>query len=217
MPATDRARLKKGSTDPRQQPAENLSGKPGSRISALWNRIDVAALRYLHNLNLSPRLEKALIVFVRIGDGWIWIGIAAWLYAMMPWRDFRSAVAECLLAIGISLLLYWPIKLMTRRIRPYDTHAWVTRKVPPLDKYSFPSGHTMNNLAVGLTLASHLPVLYVPAIGIPLFLGLLRIVFGVHFLTDIAAGAALGVASHFAALAMMPSLSALPFLSFLSP
>lgn len=217
MPATDRVPFKKVSADPGQQPAESPSIHPDSGISALWGRIDVAALRYLHSLNLSPRLEKALIAFVRIGDGWVWIGIAAWLYAIMPWRDFQSVVAQCLLAIGISLLLYWPIKLMTRRIRPYDTHAWVTRKVPPLDKYSFPSGHTMNNLAVGLTLASHLPVLYVPAIGIPLFLGLLRIVFGVHFLTDIAAGAVLGVASHFAALALMPSLSSLPLLSFLSP
>jgi undecaprenyl-diphosphatase len=173
----------------------------------LWQRIDLAVLRYLHGLRIPAILHWPLIVFVRIGDGWIWVGIAAWLYAILPWLAFRRTVVECLLAVGISLVLYWPIKLLTRRARPYAAHDWVTRKVPPLDKYSFPSGHTMNNLAVSLTLASQMPALYVPAIGIPLILGLLRIVFGVHFLTDIGAGALLGLISHFAAKATMAGFS----------
>lgn len=167
--------------------------------SQFWLRLDMKALRYLHGLKIPPALNRALIFFVRIGDGWLWAGIAAGLGWALSWPSFKHVVVQCLVALAMSLLLYWPLKLWTKRIRPYNAFNWVTRKVPPLDKYSFPSGHTMNNLAVSLTLASLMPIWYGPAIGIPLVLGLLRVIFGVHFLTDILAGAALGALSFLGA------------------
>ncbi len=178
-------------------------------MKSLWSWLqaaDIKALHFLHGLRIPLPLHFPLVVFVRIGDGWMWIAITAWLYHVMAWPSFRLVVVECLLAVGLSLLAYWPIKLLVRRRRPYDAHGGVTRKVPPLDKYSFPSGHTMNNLAVALTLASQLPALYAPAIGIPLALGVLRVVFGVHFLSDILGGAVLGAMSHLAAKYFMPYL-----------
>jgi undecaprenyl-diphosphatase len=167
-----------------------------------WQQLDLKALQYLHGLKIPRTLNWFLIVFVRIGDGWLWAGIAAWLWVALSWGAFKETVLQCLLAVGISLLFYWPLKLWAKRVRPYNALNWVTRKVPPLDKYSFPSGHTMNNLAVSLTLASLMPSFYAPAIGIPLVLGVLRVVFGVHFLTDILAGAALGTLSHVGAKAL---------------
>lgn len=166
---------------------------------AFWQAMDIKALQYLHGLKIPPSMNWILIAFVRIGDGWLWAGIAAWLWVACTWEVFKLTVLQCVLAIGISLVLYWPLKLWTKRARPYNTLHWVTRKVPPLDKYSFPSGHTMNNLAVSLTLASLMPSFYAPAIILPLILGVLRVVFGVHFLTDILAGAVLGTLSHFGA------------------
>jgi undecaprenyl-diphosphatase len=169
---------------------------------AFWQALDIKALQYLHGLKIPPSVHWFLIAFVRIGDGWLWAGIAAWLWFACTWEVFKSTVLQCVMAIFISLVLYWPLKLWTKRARPYNALNWVTRKVPPLDKYSFPSGHTMNNLAVSLTLASLMPVFYAPAIGIPLILGVLRVVFGVHFLTDILAGAVLGTLSHLGAKAI---------------
>jgi undecaprenyl-diphosphatase len=77
--------------------------------------------------------------------------------------------------------------------------------VPPLDKYSFPSGHTMNNLAVALTLALYFPRITAPALLLPVILGMLRVLFGVHYLSDIIGGSLLGVCAFWLARAIFPT------------
>ena len=168
--------------------------------------VDLAFLRYIATLSLPKAVSLPLVFLVRIGDGWIWFLIAFYLWTAMPFAQLRSAVFHCLFALAISLALYWPIKLLVRRSRPHESGLGVTPTVPPLDKYSFPSGHTMNNLAVALTVAIYLPHLFLPALLLPIFLGVLRILFGVHFLSDITGGTVLGVASYFLAKAFFPFL-----------
>jgi undecaprenyl-diphosphatase len=171
---------------------------PGARAS-LASRIaawDVALMRRMTSLNLHKAVSAPLILFVRIGDGWIWCLILFYVYRALPRPLLLPAVAHCMIAIAISLAFYWPIKLMVRRPRPFVLDPEVTAKVPPLDKYSFPSGHTMNNLAVALTLSVYMPGILPVALGLPLLLGALRMLFGVHFFSDIAGGAFLGMLSY---------------------
>lgn len=157
---------------------------------------DLALLRALASLTLPPPAALPLLVLVRLGDGWIWVAVAVSLYWALPLALLKTAVAHCLVAIAFSLALYWPVKLLARRTRPHDGGHGVTARVPPLDKYSFPSGHTMNNLAVALTLAQYVPHTTALAVGLPLLLGTLRVYFGVHYLSDIWAGAALGAVAY---------------------
>ena len=177
---------------------------PSAPISrgGLWGGIDAldkGIIRWLNKVPLPSWLALPLILLVRIGDGWIWGMLAVYLWFALPPERFKVVVLHCCVAIAISLLLYWPIKLLVRRARPHNADLGVTAKVPPLDKFSFPSGHTMNNLAVSLTLALYLPRLFAPALAIPLLLGALRVVFGVHFLSDIVGGAFLGTLGFFLA------------------
>lgn len=167
---------------------------------------DMAMLRWLAALVIPAALNRFLIVFVRIGDGWIWLVVLASILWALPMPAVKTVVAHCLTAFAVSLLFYWPVKLLVRRSRPHELGLGVTAKVPPLDRYSFPSGHTMNNLAVALTLSLYVPSILPFALGLPLLLGVLRILYGVHFLSDITAGAVLGVASF--------ALGRLLFLSF---
>ncbi len=153
---------------------------------------DMALLRALADLALPRAATLPLLVLVRLGDGWIWAAVAVSLYWALPLALLKTAVAHCLVAIAMSLALYWPIKLLVRRTRPHDSGHGVTAKVPPLDKFSFPSGHTMNNLAVALTLSQYVSHTTALAVGLPLVLGALRVYFGVHYLSDIWGGAALG-------------------------
>ena len=153
----------------------------------------------LHALEVHPFLNRLLRLFVRIDDGWAWPIVAAILYCLLPWAHFKSIVGQALLAVAISLPIYWGFKYLFRRNRPYIALDGISARVPPLDKYSFPSGHTMNNLAVAMTLALNLPHLWPLALAIPLALGFLRILFGVHFLTDIVGGALFGALSALSA------------------
>lgn len=188
---------------PPETAAEAASGI--SAFAARVNALDLAFYRRLAGLHLPTPLLKGLIFLVRVGDGWIWGLIAAALWYALPFPEVKRVVLHCALAIGISLSIYLPVKFLGRRRRPYDNGWDVTPLVPPLDKYSFPSGHTMNNLAVALTLASHLHALLIPALLVPLLLGTLRVRFGVHYLSDILGGGLLGGAAFFLARALFPA------------
>ena len=160
----------------------------------------------LQGVMLPGGLNRLLLLFVRVGDGWGWAVVAGVLFVFLPWLRFKFILEQTFLAVAICLPLYWGIKFAFKRARPYVSLPGMLPRVPPLDKYSFPSGHTMNNLAVAMTLALNLPHLWPPALAIPLTLGLLRILYGVHFLSDIAAGALLGAFSSLSAHWLFPRL-----------
>lgn len=185
---------------------EKATGAQGAGRGFLGRIVawDLALLRYIAGLSLPRSLNLSLILLVRIGDGYVWALIAAAVWWAMPLAQVKVVVAHCLVAIAISLALYWPVKLLVRRSRPHESGHGVTAKVPPLDKFSFPSGHTMNNLAVALTLSLYVPHVFFLALCLPLILGALRVLFGVHYLSDITGGALLGILSFVLARYLFP-------------
>lgn len=195
-------------SDSRPEPV--LPAQADRASSATWlERIvafDIAFIKTLSAWTLPKAISLPLILLVRVGDGWIWFLIAFYLWRTLPMLQLQSAVFHCLLTLAISLALYWPIKLIVRRVRPHNTDLGLTPLVPPLDKYSFPSGHTMNNLAVALTLSTYAPHLFIPALILPISMGMLRILFGVHFFSDITGGAILGTVCYFLSEALFPLL-----------
>jgi undecaprenyl-diphosphatase len=187
-------------TEPETRAATSAFAAVTGRVTAM----DMAFFRLLAAVNLPKSVTYSLVLLVRSGDGWIWALVASALWFFLPFPEMERVVLHCVLAIGISLAIYFPVKFIGRRLRPYEKGLEVKPLVPPLDKYSFPSGHTMNNLAVALTLASHFPALSLPAIAIPILLGALRVLFGVHYLSDIIGGGALGALAFALAKAFFP-------------
>ncbi len=186
-------------TEPSPRIASTLAAFTG-RVTAL----DMAFFRLLAAVNLPKSVAYSLILLVRSGDGWIWALIACALWLILPFAELERVVLHCILAFAVSLAIYFPVKLLGRRLRPYENGLPIKPLVPPLDKYSFPSGHTMNNLAVALTLAAHFPGLFLPAIALPVLLGALRVLFGVHYLSDIIGGSVLGAFAFALAKAFFP-------------
>ena len=172
--------------------------KNHTKIGRTLNQIqcfDCYFLSWLADRHLPSFWFKSLRFFVRIGDGWLWLPVALFILVIRPYHDFYSIALQCLIALAVSMAFYWPLKLGIRRSRPCDRMPGVTAQVPPLDTFSFPSGHTMHNLAVGLTVAHFFPSAFWPLAFIPFAFGFFRIYFGVHFLTDVLAGGFLGICS----------------------
>jgi undecaprenyl-diphosphatase len=64
--------------------------------------------------------------------------------------------------------------------------------MPPLDRYSFPSGHTLHAVSFTWQAVAHFPQLAWILIPLALLIALSRVVLGLHYPTDVIAGAAVG-------------------------
>jgi undecaprenyl-diphosphatase len=140
-------------------------------------------------------MDKFLRFYTRMGDGYVWVLVIAYIYFFYG-RTTLFGIIECVIpAILLSLAFYWLVKLSVRRKRPFDLLKEVSADVPPLDKYSFPSGHTMNNLAVGFTVFAELPSIGWIMLLMPITWGVLRVYYGVHWFSDVIGGICLGFLS----------------------
>ena len=161
------------------------------KIAEFDNRVSV----YWTNHHFSKGTEKFLKFYVRLGDGYIW----ALFIAFLIWKEGRDGFLpilwQALVALAVSLVLYEGAKLSTKRPRPFAANPQIKAEVPPLDKYSFPSGHTMNNLAVASAVFYIVPQYGWVMLLLPLTWGLLRVYYGVHWLTDVLCGFFLGILS----------------------
>ena len=101
-------------------------------------------------------------------------------------------MAAAALAAGFGIALFLRVKKATGRKRPcaFEPHCWATL-LPP-DQFSFPSGHTITAFAVAVSLSLFYPALAVGLLFCALSVAASRILLGMHFLSDVLAGAAIG-------------------------
>jgi len=163
-------------------------------------------LKYLESLDLrffsfwrrhsfSARMDRFLRLYTRLGDGYVWALVIAFVYFFYGKTILFDTALRVVPALFLSLSFYWIMKLSIRRKRPFDLLKEVSADVPPLDKYSFPSGHTMNNLAVGFTVFTEVPIIGWTMLFMPITWGFLRVYYGVHWLSDVIGGICLGFLS----------------------
>jgi len=157
--------------------------------------LDLRFFRFWRRHSFSARLDKFLRFYTRMGDGYIWALVAIYIYFFYGKTVLFDIIERVIPVVLLSLFFYWLVKLIIRRKRPFDSLKEVNADVPPLDKYSFPSGHTMNNLAVGFTVFAEAPSVGWIMLLMPLTWGFLRIYYGVHWLSDVIGGICLGFLS----------------------
>jgi undecaprenyl-diphosphatase len=62
----------------------------------------------------------------------------------------------------------------------------------PGDRFSFPSGHALNSFAIGTVVALAFPFLALPVLAVAASVAASRVVLGLHWLSDVIAGAIVG-------------------------
>ncbi len=127
----------------------------------------------------------------RLGNGIGWYAILLYL-ALSDGRTALLPVGWMLATALAGVVMYWAIKKLTARPRPCEVCDGLQLSVPPLDKYSFPSGHTLHAVNFSVQLLAYAPELAWLVLPFAFLVIASRMVLGLHYLSDVLAGAALG-------------------------
>ena len=140
----------------------------------------------------APRWIRVwMLCATRGGDGWLWYAMALAILLLGGGQRF-PAIGAAALAAGVGVAVFLRLKKATGRQRPcaLEPHCWATL-LPP-DQFSFPSGHAITACAVAVSLSLFYPELAAGLLFCALSVAASRILLGMHFLSDVLAGAVIG-------------------------
>ena len=105
------------------------------------------------------------------------------------------AFAATMVAAGVlGVAIYTMLKRVFVRERPFITHDGIDRAGATLDRYSFPSGHTLHAVSFAWQASAHFPELAWVLLPLAGLIAASRVVLGLHYPSDVLAGAAIGAA-----------------------
>jgi membrane-associated phospholipid phosphatase len=154
--------------------------------------LDLAVLRLLRTRGHGPGTERAVLLFTRAGEhGLLWQGLC--LVGAVVDRRRRPLYLRAMRTVMLAYLANIGLKYVVRRRRPE------LEGLPPLSStvtsLSFPSAHSTTSFAAAWALtAGDDGLARVPVYALAKAMAVSRIYVGVHYPSDIAAGAALGTA-----------------------
>jgi undecaprenyl-diphosphatase len=151
----------------------------------------------------SPALDRVLIGISRAANySRLWLLIAGGL-AAFGGRRGRRAAGQGLAAIAIAAAVAnGPAKLLVRRRRPARRSHPTLIRMPR--STSFPSGHSAAAFAFATGACAELPVLAPVLVPLAGTVAYSRVHLGVHYPSDVAAGAAIGIGSGVLATRLPP-------------
>ncbi len=160
---------------------------------AVWLERDLHWAQWLHRVARYRTPVKALAVVSRLGDGLFWYVLIAGL-GLLGGTNGRDVAAQMLLAALLNLPLYYWLKHSIGRPRPFVACPDIRACVRALDKFSFPSGHTLHAVAFAVVFGWHFPLAGAALMPLVFLIALSRIALGMHYPSDVAAAAVIGAA-----------------------
>lgn len=158
-----------------------------ARAKALDSALCIRVNKTSHNLAIRVLFR----LISRLGDGVFWYTI---MLAILVVNGSDGIVPVVhMLVVGLSgTFLYKWLKGKTLRPRPYEVHQdiWLTGR--PLDRFSFPSGHTLHAVAFSAIAIFYYPSLFMLVVPFAVMVALSRVVLGLHYPSDVLMGALIG-------------------------
>lgn len=156
-------------------------------------QLDGNVLLWIQEYVRNDFLSGLAAPYTMLGDaGFLWIVLSL---LMVCFRRTRKAgvLALCAMALGL-VAVNLTIKPLVDRPRPWLVVEGLTHIVEEDDPHSFPSGHTCAAFAAGMIWLRALPWRWgrIAAVVLAVCMGLSRLYVGVHYPSDVMAGAIIG-------------------------
>lgn len=162
-------------------------------VTALFHSVAASDRRVSDRMRswVPPRwFCLCMVGATRLGDGPGWAAVGLGLAGAGP--NGRGAAAAATVAALAASAAFLALKRLFRRQRPCDHAPHPLFGLRPPDAFSFPSGHTMNAFAIATVLALSFPPMAAALALLAASIGASRVVLGLHYPSDVWAGAALG-------------------------
>lgn len=156
-------------------------------------KIDGGILLFIHEYIRQPWMDGFWKTVTHLGDGgFIWILLAAILLVS---RRTRSAGTAAFIGLGTGALITNVfVKNIVARMRPYDRMTELILLIEKQHDFSFPSGHTCASFAAAYAMYRALPERRgVPLLILAALIAFSRLYVGVHYPSDVIAGALVGI------------------------
>lgn len=162
---------------------------------------DQSALFWINGYH-NPALDALFVAIAVAGEAWAWVG-ALLLLALWTRGEVRRTLLVLAVAIAVAeALIKFPLGHWVHRERPYLAVEGIRQLGIAWKDNSFPSGHAMNAWLATVFLGAHYRRLLPWLVGFAVLVCYSRPYLGMHYPTDVLAGAALGTAAGFTALAL---------------
>jgi undecaprenyl-diphosphatase len=170
----------------------------------IFRRVDAYEYAWCLRLNRGCQRRRAVrdifSAVSKLGDGIFWYALILLLPALFGRVAVLPSVRMAIVGV-VGVLLYKYLKSRLVRERPYISLAGIVPGTPALDRYSFPSGHTLHAVSFTILAIESFPQLAWLLVPFASLVAASRVVLGLHYPTDVAAGALIG--SALAALSMV--------------
>jgi undecaprenyl-diphosphatase len=158
---------------------------------------------YLNNFCRRLPIRDFFRIVSRLGDGVFWYLLILSL-PLFNGFDGWLQMLYIILVGAISVSLYKFLKAHLVRERPYISFGSIIAQTQPLDRYSFPSGHSMNAACLAILLAS-CEVMLLEVVSIfAVLVAMSRVILGMHYPSDVIIGLILGAGIAMTGLAVLP-------------
>lgn len=169
-----------------------------TEIFDIIQRFDESILMFIQENIRHPWMDGFWRTLTHLGDGgMIWIVIAVLMLISVKTRKAGAAALTGLTAGALVTNLI--VKNAVARIRPYDRMTELFLMIEKQHDFSFPSGHTCASFAAAYAMYRALPGKKgVPFLILAVLVSFSRLYVGVHYPSDVIAGAVVGLLAGWA-------------------
>lgn len=153
--------------------------------------LDLKGCLYLNNFSHSHTVAHFFKIISRFGNGLFWFIMLASLW-VLEGVFYIVQVLYLLISGSIGTVIYKILKQKTVRPRPYQVHQVIRLQEPPLDHFSFPSGHTLHAVMASTVMGYIQPMLLILMLPFTILVAISRMVLGLHYPSDVLVGALIG-------------------------